>query len=57
MLRRVPFSWGKEYVLSLFHFIFLVIFIKNTYLFLVEIMRKNYQAWREKSSDDPFISY
>ena len=39
------------------HFPFLLTFIKNTFLFLVEIMKKNDQSWREKSSDYPLISY
>ena len=39
------------------HFPFLLTFIKNAFLFLVEIMKKNDQSWREKSSDDPLISY
>lgn len=58
MLRGVPFSWGKEYILTLFHFIFLLIFIKNTfYIFLAERTREKDQGWRERSSDDPSISY
>ena len=39
------------------HFPFLLTFIKNIFLFLVEIIKKNDQTWREKSSDDPLISY